>query len=163
MTMGKLKQEVRNPIDFTVAKLFIESIPPGRWAAYLDVAAAASGSKLGAVAIGNRLKNSGSTEFPNCWRVLLNNGSVSPEWQVDSENREDVPSTPFAVVKRLSNEGVTFDDNFCASETQRWGLEAFSVVVSRLIAERAVRDATAEPFTRQHVADPTCNSEGDSR
>lgn len=112
------RQQERARIDFVAARAFIESIPPGRWSTYQEVARA-GGSPAGAMAIGNWLRTQGEA-LPHVWRVLTRRGEVSEGWAPDSSQ---LPSSPEAVRELLMEEGVRFDAHLRAAKYQLWKAE----------------------------------------
>lgn len=113
---ARRRQGAGGTIDFDVVRAFIAAIPPGRWASYGDVAAAA-GAPKGGQALGTWLSRN-ETDVPALvYRVLNRHGEVSDGWNaVDPA----LPPTPQAVRERLATEGVAFDEHGRASPDARF-------------------------------------------
>lgn len=101
-------------MDKAAARRFIESIPPGCWTAYKDVASAAGAPKA-AQAIGQWLAREGES-VANVWRVMTNAGVPSAGWRAAGPG---IPKTVDEVRARLSDEGVRFVSG-AADPDQRW-------------------------------------------
>lgn len=102
-------------MDFTRARTFIEAIPPGRWAAYKDVATAA-GNERGGRAVGMWLRREGHT-IELDYRVLTVDGRMPDGFQTGGR---DAPVGPAGARARLKAEGVAFDDLGRAAQSQRF-------------------------------------------
>lgn len=104
--------------DFRQAIPFITSIPSGRWSSYRDVAAAAGNPKAYQAA-GNHMRDSaGSIE--NYWRVIHSDGSIADGFIARAPGR---PSDAISARDLLASEGVRFDRNGNADESQRFWYE----------------------------------------
>lgn len=109
------KKWTHAPLDHEKAKAFIASIPYGRWSAYVDVAIAGDSPK-GAMGVGSWLSNKGD-EVPNVYRVLNAIGEVSAGWKAVGPG---LPPDPEGVRALLAEEGVLFDAEGRADQSQRW-------------------------------------------
>lgn len=116
------KKKAGTPLDLEAVKVFVASIPEGRWASYGDVAAAAGSPKAGQ-AVGTWLSNHGDS-LPTVYRVLDRNGKASGGWKTENP---DLPPTPEAVQAKLIEEGISFEDDR-ASQQQRWNPEDWAEV-----------------------------------
>ena len=110
------RKDAQALLNHEKAKEFIASVPAGRWTAYGDVAEA-GGSPKGAMGVGSWLRASKPGEVPNVYRVLHATGDVSGGWKAADPS---LPSDPAGVRALLAQEGVEFDENGCANESQRW-------------------------------------------
>ncbi len=108
-------------LDLQAARDFIASIPPGRWASYGDVAAAA-GNPLAGQPIGTWLSNKGG-DVPNVYRVLNRFGEVSEGWKAATPG---LPPGPDDVRGLLATEGVHLDAAGRASKDQRWSVDEWA-------------------------------------
>jgi hypothetical protein len=61
--------------------------------------------------------------IPNVYRVLNAVGEVSEGWKAV---RPDLPADPAGVHELLESEGVHFDENGRADQTQRWTVDDWS-------------------------------------
>jgi alkylated DNA nucleotide flippase Atl1 len=102
-------------IDFTRARAFIDAIPEGRWAAYIDVATA-GGDARGAQAVGTWLRREGHGIRLD-YRVLTVEGRMPGAFR--SAGR-DAPADPASALRRLKSEGVAIDDRARAAQSQRF-------------------------------------------
>lgn len=106
---GKLTDDQRATI-----RSFVDAIPKGQWAAYVDVAEAI-GNRAAAMGMGSHLKAYGET-MPNVYRILSDKGEVRGGWTTTSP---DLPQTPADVVARLKADGVAFSGDR-ADQSQRF-------------------------------------------
>lgn len=112
------KKATQSPLDHERAKAFIDTVPKGRWTAYVDVAAA-GGSPKGAMGVGSWLANM-DDDVRNVYRVLNARGEVSPGWKAEGPG---LPPDPAGVRALLEQEGVRFDENARADQAQRWTVD----------------------------------------
>jgi alkylated DNA nucleotide flippase Atl1 len=103
------------PLDFDRARRFISAVPPGRWTAYRDVAAAA-GNPQGAQAVGDWLRRRGD-EVPHVYRVLRVDGFVPDAFRPAGPG---VPADSAMVRATLTEEGVRIDRRGRAAPHQRF-------------------------------------------
>jgi alkylated DNA nucleotide flippase Atl1 len=117
------RKATAKPLHHDRALAFIASIPPGRWAAYVDVASA-GGSPNGAMGVGSWLSKTGDN-IANVYRVLNRRGEVSDGWKASSP---ELPPDPAGVRVLLEQEGVRFGDDGRADQEQRWTVEDWAPV-----------------------------------
>lgn len=99
--------------DTTVAPMWrrlrqlLAALPAGRWTSYGDLARTIG---TGAQPVGNYVR---SNRLPNAYRILRNNGGLSPGFQWIDENDDRDP------MELLHAEGITFNARGIADPTQR--------------------------------------------
>ncbi|MBM7829361.1 alkylated DNA nucleotide flippase Atl1 [Agromyces cerinus] len=127
-------------VTWKVALDAIDAIPAGRWASYGDVAAVAGTHP---VPLGHHLS---STVVPNAYRVLKRFGSVAPNfvWAAESPNAGIDP------VELLRSEGIEFDAELRASQSQRMSVtelaEAIGLVIRSDVEPREDESETRNAF-----------------
>lgn len=108
-------------MDFARARVFIEAIPTGRWAAYKDVATAA-GNGRGAQAVGTWLAREGHG-IDLDYRVLTVDGRMPDTFRSAGWN---APVNPAGARTKLKAEGVAIDDRGRAPQRQRFSASDWS-------------------------------------
>ena len=98
-------------MDTDKLRAVLETVPAGRWTSYADVVAALGAAPAAARRVNQALIRH---ELPNGHRVLKGDGSVAPTALGD----------PGAVAKRLTKEGVKFDDLGRAPQERRFRPDA---------------------------------------
>lgn len=99
--------------DTTIAPMWrrlrqlLAALPAGRWTSYGDLARAIG---TGAQPVGNYVR---SNKLPNAYRILRNNGELSPGFQWIDEDDDRDP------MELLRAEGVTFSERGIADPSQR--------------------------------------------
>lgn len=92
-----------------------------RWSAYVDVALAGDSPK-GAMGVGSWLSNNKCQDVPNVYPVLNAIGEVSPGWKGAGPG---LPPDPDGVRALLEEEGIMFDDEGRADQSQRWTIDNY--------------------------------------
>jgi alkylated DNA nucleotide flippase Atl1 len=90
-------------IDLDQVRELVAKIPRGRWLSYADLAEVAGGTRASGLTIGRFLSTDQLVSSASVHRVLLEDGSVSPNWRGGLGGPEDCR-------RELESEGITFVD-----------------------------------------------------
>jgi alkylated DNA nucleotide flippase Atl1 len=90
-------------IDLDRVRSLVAKIPRGRWLSYADLAEATGGTRASGLSIGRILSTDKDVSTEHVHRVLLEDGSVSPNWRGQLGGPEECR-------RQLEQEGISFTE-----------------------------------------------------